>query len=338
MTPTNLSKFTKSLRSSAFVPRQIKLGEVFGAVKVLPPMRRAGRPAALVVVVVAAVFGAVGGHSGASAASPSRAGWWKVGLPVADVGIGGLGNLHDPQSADVPDGGLLVQGGASAGQPAAYAALAFDLANAVIAGPLRLILAPNTVSVPGSKLIACPLVNDSFAPADGGSVTEGPSYSCASAVNATVDASGAYVFDLAGLRRGAGLSVAILPTAPTDRVVFAKPGDSALAVNESSSAPDVPAPSPAPDVSSGGDVAAPLPSDIGGGVTVSPALPSVGDSAAPAASASGSTAAALPAAQPATATHSSSSSWAPYVVVALLGLAAVLWIGAGAGAGAGEQP
>jgi len=83
-------------------------------------VRSVRRPAAVAVAVLAAaVFGAVGGHTGADAASPSRQGWWKVGLPVADVGVGGVGNLSDPQGADVPGGGLLVQGGPSAAQPAA---------------------------------------------------------------------------------------------------------------------------------------------------------------------------------------------------------------------------
>ena len=45
----------------------------FGAVR---------RPAALLVVLGAVVFGAVGGGARSGAAAPSRQGWWKVGLPI----------------------------------------------------------------------------------------------------------------------------------------------------------------------------------------------------------------------------------------------------------------
>jgi hypothetical protein len=288
-------------------------------------------------MLAAAVFGAVGGRAGAGAASPSRQGWWKVGLPTAGVGIGGLGNLKDPQAADVPDGGLLVQGGQSVSQPAAYAAMGFDLGTATVSGPVRLVPAPTTASVPGSKLIACPLNDPSFKPADGGAIADAPPYTCSSAVSATVDSSGAYVFDVAGLRRGDSLAVAILPSLPTDRVVFARPSADVLPVNESPAAADAGAASPTPDTgaSSIGDGALPLPStDTGplGGVGGASSVPSVGDQTPP--SAAAATPSALPAAQPATATHPSSTSYVPWVVVALLGVAGVLWTGAGAG----EQP
>ncbi|MBV9042126.1 MAG: hypothetical protein JOZ68_14055, partial [Acidimicrobiia bacterium] len=101
---------------------------------------------AVVMVLGAVVFGAVGGGARSGAAAPSRQGWWKVGLPTAAPGIGGLGNLKDPQGADVPDGGLLVQGGPSVAQPAAYAALSFDLGTAAVSGPLRLVPAPTAAS------------------------------------------------------------------------------------------------------------------------------------------------------------------------------------------------
>jgi hypothetical protein len=193
--------------------------------------------------------------------------------------------------------------------------------------------APTTASVPGSKLIACPLNDPSFKPADGGAIADAPPYTCSSAVSATVDSSGAYVFDVAGLRRGDSLAVAVLPSLPTDRVVFAQPGADALPVNESPSAADVGVAPPSLDAgapSSGDGTLPSSSSDIGqlGGVAA-PSVPPVGDQA-PAASAS-SAPSPLPAAQPATATHSSSTSYTPWVVLALLGLAGVLWIGAGAG-------
>jgi hypothetical protein len=239
------------------------------------------RPAVVALVVLAAAaFAAVGGHTDAGAAAPSRQGWWKIGLPIADGGIGGVGNLKDPQGADVPDGGLLVQGGQSVAQPAAYAAVGFDLGSGAVGGPLRLVPAPSTVSVPGSKLIACPLVNATFQPADGGDLTDGPSYSCASAVSATVDVGGI-----------------------------------------------------------GSDNTAALPADIGGVAAPSP-LPSLSGSAQ-VASAAPTASAALPVARAAAATHrsastSSTTSYVPYLLAGLLGLAVVLWIGAGSSAGAGE--
>jgi len=207
------------------------------------------------------------------------------------------------------------------------------LGTAAVAGPLKLVPAPNTASLPGSKLIACPLTNASFAPAAGGSMSDAPAYSCGSAVVATVDSSGAYVFDVAGLQRGDALAVAILPTAPTDRVVFAKPGDGALPVNESSgTAAGAAGAPPSPDVgatASAADTAAPLSSDIG--IVGAPSAAPSSVSPAPVASAPPGSLA-LPAAQTAIATHSSSSSYGPYVIAALLALAAVLWVGAGTAA------
>jgi len=323
---------TRTRTRNPRTPHPLQVREFAPFRKIFPAKTATWRGfAAVVVVLLAAVVGAVGGSARSGAVSPSRQGWWKVGLPVADVGVGGVGNLSDPQGADVPGGGLLVQGGPSAAQPAAYAALVFDLGTAAVAGPLKLVLAPNTASLPGSKLIACPLTNASFAPAAGGSMSDAPAYSCGSAVAATVDSSGAYVFDVAGLQRGDALAVAILPTAPTDRVVFAKPGDGALPVNESSgAAADAAAAPPSPDVGAAGsaaDTAAPLSSDIG--IVGAPFAAPSSVSPAPVASAPPGSLA-LPAAQPAIATHSSSSSsYGAYVIAVLLALAGVLWVGAG---------
>ncbi|MBV8982105.1 MAG: hypothetical protein JO086_14475 [Acidimicrobiia bacterium] len=290
------------------------------------------RGSAVVVVLGAIVFGVVGGSGRSVAAAPSLQGWWKVGLPIADTGIGGLGNLKDPQAADVPDGGLLVQGGPTVAQPAAYAALSFDLGTAAVSGPLRLVPAPTTVSVPGSKLIACSLNDASFKPADGGAIADAPPYSCSSAVPATVDGSGTYVFDIAGLRRGDSLAVAIIPTSPTDRVVFSRPSANALPVTESpgDATPDASAqPSPDAALSTPGLDSSSTPvltPSIGGLATVGDAP--LNPSPVPA-SAGTSAPGVLPTAQPAAETHSSSSDYAPYLVAGLVVLAAVLWLGAG---------
>ena len=282
------------------------------------------RPAALVILIAATAFATVGGQNLAGAASPSQQGWWKVGLPLADLGVGGLGSLRDPQGLDVPDGGLLVQGGPTVDQPAAYAAVAFDLGAASVSGPLRLVPAANAASVPGSRLIACPLDEPSFTPADAGALADGPRYTCSSAVPATEDG-GAYVFDVAGLRRGETLAVAILPSSPTDRVVFARPNDDTLPITEASGEADgliplEPTPLPSPDAGLG----APLAPDISG-VGEAVATPPPAD-ATP-------VAAALPVAQPATAARSSRPSYGPFLAAILLALAAVLWFGAGAGTG-----
>ena len=283
------------------------------------------RPAALVVLIVVTAFAVVGGDTAATAASPSRQGWWKVGLPLADLGVGGLGNLRDPQGLDVPDGGLLVQGGPTVDQPAAYAAVAFELGTASVSGPLRLVPVADAVSVPGSRLIACPLDDPSFVPEDAGVIATGPRYTCSSAVPATVDGS-TYVFDVAGLRQGDTLAVAILPSGPTDRVVFARPNDDTLPITESSGAAEETIPlEPVPDPTGlDGGTASFLP-DLG--VVASGSEPD-----APALSDPGP-AAALPAAQPVNGARSSRPSYAPYLVVTLLALAGVLWFGAGTGVG-----
>ncbi|MBV9411460.1 MAG: hypothetical protein JO148_07685 [Acidimicrobiia bacterium] len=291
----------------------------------------------MAVVVAAVALGVGGGRTPAHAAGPSLKGWWTTVLPVADVGVGGVGNLRDPQAVDVPEGGLLVQGGPTVDKPTAYAALAFDLGSSAVSGPLRLVPAPTTVTVPGSKLIACPLNDPSFAPVGGGSIADAPAYTCSSAVTATVDSSGAYVFDVAGLQRGDNLAVAILPSAPADRVVFAPPADDALPVGASAGAADAADAGALPNVSADAGVdssaagASPALSTDGGslpGLSAGSSPPSVAG-AAPSSGGGTAPASALPAAQPATATHSSSTSYVPYLIAALLGLAAVLWLGAG---------
>jgi hypothetical protein len=61
-------------------------------------------------------------------------------------------------------------------------------------------------------------------------ITDAPRYDCLGAVTATVDADGSYLFDVSTLVRGDAVAVAILPTTPTSRIVFAVPGDDSLPV------------------------------------------------------------------------------------------------------------
>jgi hypothetical protein len=63
-------------------------------------------------------------------------------------------------------------------------------------------------------------------------------------VTATVDADGAYVFDVSTLVRGDAVAVAILPTTTASRIVFATPTDDSLKVTPA--APDTPVGSATP--------------------------------------------------------------------------------------------
>jgi hypothetical protein len=162
----------------------------------------------------------------ASAVKPARQGWWRTSINVGGVD---LTALIDPSTVDVPADGMLVAGGSAADQPQAIAAVAYDVAGTV-AGPLRLTPHAATATVPGSGAMACPLDEPTFTPAQGGLITDAPRYDCLGAVVATVDADGAYVFDVSTLVRDDAVAVAILPTSTTSRIVFAAPADDSLAV------------------------------------------------------------------------------------------------------------
>jgi hypothetical protein len=196
-------------------------------------MTRTGRLGALAALLVVGTLLA----PSAGAVEPARQGWWRASVVILGID---LTALLDPSTADVPADGLLVAGGSAPDQPQAIAAVAYEIAGTV-AGPLR--LAPHTAAatVPGSGAMACPLDEPAFTPAQGGPIAEAPRYDCLGAVVATVDADGAYLFDVSTLVRGSAVAVAILPTTPASRIVFAAPADGSLAITPDGAA--APAPS-----------------------------------------------------------------------------------------------
>ena len=290
---------------------------------------------AVAVLVVAAAVWFVPATT-ATAVAPARQGWWKAPGPLDGLGLGAVSGLGAPDTADVPDGGLLVAGGASTGQPDAVAALAFPLGGGAVTGPLRLVPDPNAASVPGSALMACPLDRPEFTPAEGGPMAEAPPFDCFSGAAATVDGEGAYLFDVSAIVRDGSVAVALVPTRSTDRVVFSAPGADALPVSApASSGVEL-------DGGFGGDagtsdfaVDAPpadafASSDFGplDGSVPSPASPAPADAEPPASLSDD----ALPRrpVSPASATDESGAARA-YFFIGLATLAGVLWVGVGSG-------
>lgn len=161
-----------------------------------------------------------------AAAQPVEAtGWWTVtnqGSPAP-----GTPALAVPVPADVPPGGLLVQGGPDAAAPAAFGALLFDLSDSV-ALTLTLTLAPSSASTPGAVPLLCSLTS-SFEAVSGGPASQAPTYDCErSATGSASDDGTSYSFDIGALVAEDVLAVAVLPTASTDRLVFEAVSDDAL--------------------------------------------------------------------------------------------------------------
>jgi hypothetical protein len=186
-----------------------------------PPRRRTaaagvvGAVASGIVVLVAVPL--------ASAAAPDQQGWWTSTNP---------GGLPTTAPSDVPPDGLLVQGGPQA--PTAYSALSYLGIGDVTAAKLTLTVAPNTLTTSGAKLQVCRL-KGSFSPEQGGPSADAPAYDCNKPVSGTADANGHFSLDVTALVSGGELSVALLPSAPTDRVVLSKPDAGSLTLQVSAS-------------------------------------------------------------------------------------------------------
>jgi hypothetical protein len=245
----------------------------------------------------------------APAADAAGSGWWTAS-PLAVA----------PDAQDA----LVVQGGPRADQPVSYAAVQFTLAEGESAARLTLTTAPSSASTPTATLTVCPLTG-ALAPADGGPMADAPRYDCASSASSPAT-DGAYSFDLSGLSASGTLGLAVLPGAPSDRVVLAKPGADAL---ETSGA----------DTSTGGEVAFGTDSSTADGFG-SPAP--TGSFVAPATDPVPASSVGAPAAGPVDAApapvdadaHVASSSdggrpVAPLVFVLLVLVAAALWTTAG---------
>jgi hypothetical protein len=193
----------------------------------------------------------------ARADAPFLQGWWSATNPNTPVGP-----LPVP-APGVPADGLLVQGGPNT--PIAFAALTYDLDPTVTASKLTLTVAPASATTPAAQVEVCPLDSPTFSPAQGGSMADAPTYDCSAKVTAGPNADGtAYEFSVSSLVSGGSLAVALVPAAPTTRVVFSKPGDSSLSTQPVATTPfepttDTPPPvAPAPVTQDTGTAAPPV--------------------------------------------------------------------------------
>jgi hypothetical protein len=180
-----------------------------------------------------------------------------------------------PAPPDVPSGGSLVQGGPSS--PNAYAALVYQLAQGATIGDLTLKVASGSATTSGSKLQVCPLTNPTIHGEQGGPMADAPQYDCSKKTTAQpVSGGGSYQFNVSSFVADGALAVAILPTSPSDRVVFIAPGGDSLAVQPGTTSGLGP-PTAQDTTSAGGSVAT--------SQSASPGSSGFGPSTAPAASA-----------------------------------------------------
>jgi hypothetical protein len=165
--------------------------------------------------------------------------------------------------------------------PVAYAAVAFVLTPDEHPGELTLVAATGSILTPATAIKACPLTQAVFAPSQGGASSAGPKFDCTNGAASKVSSDLKSVsFDLSRLQSGATVAVAIVPST-VERVIFAKPDDSALAASTGST--------PASAVAGPYD-GAPSPTSVNEGpVTVTPGTPGTGDrSPAPSVASGGS--------------------------------------------------
>jgi hypothetical protein len=212
----------------------------------------------------------------AFAEAPAQQGWWIATNPGTVPGLGiGFPAVAPP---DVPSNGLLVEGGASASSPVAYAGLIYQVPVGSAVGALTLDVASGSATTPDGTLELCQLVQPTLVPDEGGPMSDAPPYNCSKSVIGNPASSGAfYEFNVAPLVADGVLAVAILPTSSAERVVFDQPEAGSLAA----SAPAVTVPSG----STGNSGAAPTPvATTSPTVTVPPppALPTPAFTPAPA--------------------------------------------------------
>ena len=278
----------------------------------------------LVVGAALAVAGLVlmAGPVGAQEADSIEAGWWTSSpLPPPDA----------------PADGLVVQGSLQSESPTAYAAVSATLSSGSTALSLTLQVAEGSASTPGSTLALCPLT-DAFTPAQGGAADGGPAYDCAtSQVTATASEDGtSYTWDISGMPTTDAVAVAVVPTTPTDRVVFSKPTTASVTVEVAPATPE-PAdqsgtPEPAADsFTTSNDFSVPADSGPLTFEVPAPATPVVPDLPRTAPEISPPAATRPVAAQPIGGDGDDGRPLAPFIVAGLVALAAVLWGSAGRG-------
>jgi len=193
------------------------------------------RGAILVVVSILLISSVLAFGKSARADIPSEQGWWTSASPG---GVGGVAAPASPPAPpDVPQNGLLVQGGPTSTSgaadtgPFAYAALVYQLPGGATPGSLTLTVAPSSATTPSTTLELCALRTQQFQAEQGGPMSDAPAFDCTKNVTAAPSSS-SYQFNVASLISNDALAVAILPTSPADRVVLAQPGDQSLAVQQ----------------------------------------------------------------------------------------------------------
>jgi hypothetical protein len=278
-------------------------------------------------------------NGSAGAEPPGQQGWWTVTNP--GPAPEGLPVPTPPPPPDVPSGGSLVQGGPSS--PNAFAALVYQLPQGAKVGELTLKVASGSATTSGTTLEACPLTNPTIHAEQGGPMADAPQYNCAKKTTAKpAPGGGSYQFNVSSFVTDGALAVAILPSSPSDRVVFSKPGGDSLMVQPATTSGPVapaaqdttpaattsPAGSPGPVALSPSSAPASLGPALGGSAVGASAPALATEPGQNAASAAPQTPAALQ-----TTTNSSSHGGAnPAAVGALLAgllLAGGLWLFAG---------
>jgi hypothetical protein len=167
----------------------------------------------------------------AFADAPAQQGWWTATNPgtVPGLGIGFPAAVAPP---DVPSNGLLVEGGATASSPVAYAGLIYQVPVGSAVGALTLDVASVSATTPDGTLELCPLVEPTLVPDQGGAMSDAPAYNCSKSVTGNPASSGAsYGFNVSPLVADGVLAVAILPTSAAERVVFDPPEAGSLATS-----------------------------------------------------------------------------------------------------------
>jgi hypothetical protein len=158
------------------------------------------------VVLVAAVLLA---GPAAGAETPGKQGWWTA--------TGALGLPAGVAGPDVPENGLLIEGGPSG--PRSYAAISASLPTD---SALLLDVAANSITTADVPLQLCPLTSPSFTPEQGGSLDDAPEYDCDRGTELSPSA-GRYRLDVATFAPDGLVAFAVLPVNATDRVVLAEP-------------------------------------------------------------------------------------------------------------------
>lgn len=149
----------------------------------------------------------------AGAAELAHAGWWTTS-PV-------------PVAPDAGDGELVVQGSSRPDEPFAFAAVEFRVAPDESSPALVLAVAEGSASTPSAALKACRVVG-TFEPTSGGAMADAPAHDCEDSATASLDPDGTYTFFVGSFIQDDRLAVAVLPTAPSDRVVFEAPDATSL--------------------------------------------------------------------------------------------------------------